>query len=348
MRRSYAFLSKTNPTPTTNPTPRLLLETFIVQYCIVFCRLMSAIFDALIFGIVIGSIYSLIALGYTMVYGILKFINFAHGEIFMVGGFIVYFLSVEHGVNFFLACAVSIVLTGMLGVAVERIAYRPLRGSGRLSPLITAIGVSLFLQSLMQLFFGANFKTFTTAINRDVGFFSYSVNLFKFLGAPISVMGANITRLDVIIILLSLVLMVLLHLFVTKTRIGIAMRAVADDFQTASITGINVDRVVSSTFALGSSLAAVGGIMYTLKFALSPTAGVIPGIKAFTAAVVGGIGNMYGAMFGGLLIGLSENLGIVFIPSGYKDAISFLILILFLLFRPSGMFGATGGEVSQK
>lgn len=301
---------------------------------------MFTVFDALIFGVVIGSIYSLVALGYTMVYGILKFINFAHGEVFMVGSFIVYFLAVERGVNFFLACVVSVVLTGLLGVVIERVAYRPLRGSSRLSPLITAIGVSLFLQSLMQLLFGANFKTFTAAINREVYLFSYSVNLFEFLGAPVSVFGTNITRLDVIILALSLSLMLLLHFFVTKTRMGIAMRAVADDLETASVSGINVDRVISSTFAIGSLLAAVGGIMFTLKFALSPTMGVIPGIKAFTAAVVGGIGNMYGAMFGGLLIGLSENLGIVFIPSGYKDAISFLILILFLLFRPSGMFGS--------
>ncbi len=279
-------------------------------------------------GIIAGGIYALVALGYTMVYGILKFINFAHGEIFMVGAYVAWTASVLLGFPLIVATIIAMLTAAILGFLIEKVAYKPLRHAGRLSPLITAIGVSLFLQALALLIFGAQIRTFGTGT----------------VEAGIPILGAIITKLQITIIIVSLVLMILLHLFVKYTRLGKAMRAVADNPEVASIIGIPVDRIISTVFIIGSALAAIAGVLVGLEQNLQPTMGVSIGIKAFTAAVVGGIGNIYGALLGGFLIGLAENIGIWFIPSGYKDAIAFVILILFLLVKPTGLFGAKQEE----
>ncbi|MBW3584244.1 MAG: branched-chain amino acid ABC transporter permease, partial [Euryarchaeota archaeon] len=244
-------------------------------------------------GLRIGALYALIAIGYTMVYGVLKFINFAHGEIFMWGAYFLFFLSVDQSWMLIVAAFGAILLAGALGFAIERVAYRPLRGRPRLTPLITAIGVSLFLQAAAQLFFGTAPRGMgaalrgTTMGGRPLDEV-LATEVFRLFGVPFSV-------LSLLILGLSVVLMVALHLFVRYSRFGKAMRAVADDMETASIIGINTDRVVSMTFIIGSMLAAVAGILFAIRFTISPTTGLLPGIKAFTAAVVGGIGNIYGA-----------------------------------------------------
>jgi len=298
---------------------------------------MSVFLQSIVFGVFVGSIYSLVALGYTMVYGVLKFINFAHGDVFMWGAYFFYLFSAVWGLGVVPGVVLAVLCCGVLGVVVERVAYRPLRFSSRLAPLITAIGVSLLLESVAQLRFTAAFVTLTGILGE--------AGILAFLESTVVVFGARVAVLDLLILSVSLVLMFLLHFFVRYSRMGKAMRAVADDLETASVVGINVDRVIAVTFLLGSMLAGVGGILYGLKYAVNPYMGVLPGIKAFTAAVVGGIGNIYGAMAGGILIGLAENLGVTVLPSVYRDGISFLILILFLVFRPQGLLGKTEREV---
>jgi len=284
---------------------------------------MSIIPQLIANGIIAGGIYSLVALGYTMVYGILKFINFAHGEIFMIGAYIAWLFNVIFGVNILIAFLISMIGCAILGFIIEKVAYKPLRKASRLAPLITAIGISLLLQSIALLAFGAQIRTFRTGtIER---------------GIPI--LGASITKIQIIIILVSLVLMLLLHFFVKYSRTGKAVRAVADNPELASTIGINIDKVISIVFIIGSALAAAAGVLIGIEQNLQPTMGVSIGIKAFTAAVIGGIGNIYGALIGGYLIGLIENIGIWFIPSGYKDAIAFFVLLIMLLFRPEGLFG---------
>ena len=285
--------------------------------------LMSIIPQLIANGIIAGGIYSLVALGYTMVYGILKFINFAHGEVFMAGAYIAWLFNVLFGVNIIIAFLISMIACGLLGFIIEKAAYKPLRNSPRLVPLITAIGVSLFLQALALLIFGADIKTFRTGT----------------IEKGINILGATITKLQITIVIVSLVMMFLLHLFVKYSKTGKAIRAVADNPELASTIGINVDKVISVVFIIGSALAAVAGILIGMEQNLQPTMGVSIGIKAFTAAVVGGIGNIYGALIGGFLIGLIENIGIWFIPSGYKDAIAFFVLLIMLFFRPQGLFG---------
>lgn len=274
-------------------------------------------------GIIAGGIYALVALGYTMVYGILKFINFAHGEIVMIGAYIAWLLAVLLGVNIMLAFFVSCITCGILGFLIEKIAYKPLRNRSRLAPLITAIGVSLLLQSVALLAFGAQIRTFQSGI----------------VEKGISILGASITKLQLVIIVVALALMVTLHLFMRHTRTGKAMRAVADNPVVAATVGINVDKVISAIFVTGSVLAAAAGVLVGMEQNLQPTMGVSIGIKAFTAAVIGGIGNIYGALLGGYLMGLVENISVWFLPSGYKDAISFFVLIIMLLIRPQGIFG---------
>ena len=284
---------------------------------------MSIIPQLIANGIIAGGIYSLVALGYTMVYGILKFINFAHGEIFMIGAYIAWLFNVVFGVNILIAFLISMIGCAILGFIIEKVAYKPLRKASRLAPLITAIGISLLLQSIALLAFGAQIRTFRTGtIER---------------GIPI--LGASITKIQIIIILVSLILMLLLHFFVKYSRTGKAIRAVADNPELASTIGINIDKVISIVFIIGSALAAAAGVLIGIEQNLQPTMGVSIGIKAFTAAVIGGIGNIYGALIGGYLIGLIENIGIWFIPSGYKDAIAFFVLLIMLLFRPEGLFG---------
>jgi branched-chain amino acid transport system permease protein len=296
-------------------------------------------FQQLINGLTVGGVYALIALGYTMVYGILELINFAHGEIYMLGaylGVIFFAFFTAAGLTSF-SLPLSLVLTILLsavfcaayGFTMERIAYRPLRNAPRLSPLISAIGVSIFLQNYVMLTQGATDKVFPHVLS-DAGF---------------TLSGARITYLQLWIILFSFLLMLSLHLYVTKTRTGKAMRAVAQDKVMASLLGVDIDLVISLTFVIGSGLAAVAGIMVAMYYGLvNYSIGYIAGIKAFTAAVLGGIGSIPGAMFGGIFLGLVESMGASYISSEYKDAYAFAVLIVVLLIKPSGIFGKTTEE----
>jgi branched-chain amino acid transport system permease protein len=282
-------------------------------------------FQQLINGIALGSTYALIALGYTMVYGIITLINFAHGEIFMVGAFVGLLMVAIFKLNIFVAMILAMVTCMVLGVVIELIAYRPLRKSSRLSALISAIGVSIFLSTLAQMIFGADAKGFPET--------AFPVN-------QIHIGDADISTLQLLIIGVSACLMIALEFIVQKTKIGKAMRATSEDYNTAALMGINVNMVISFTFALGSALAAAGGVLVGLLFnAVSFNMGLMAGLKAFAAAVLGGIGSIPGAMLGGLLLGVTEVLGVAAGYSSYRDAIAFAILVLVLLVRPTGLLG---------
>ncbi len=282
-------------------------------------------FQQLINGIALGSTYALIALGYTMVYGIITLINFAHGEIFMAGAFVGLLLVGVFKLNIFVAMVLSMVTCMVLGVVIELIAYRPLRKSSRLSALISAIGVSIFLSTLAQMIFGADAKGFPEK--------AFPVN-------QIHIGDADISTLQLLIIGVSACLMIALEFIVQKTKIGKAMRATSEDYNTAALMGINVNVVISFTFALGSALAAAGGVLVGLLFnAVSFNMGLMAGLKAFAAAVLGGIGSIPGAMLGGLLLGVTEVFGVAAGYSSYRDAIAFAILVLVLLVRPTGLLG---------
>ncbi|HWR59784.1 MAG TPA: branched-chain amino acid ABC transporter permease [Thermodesulfovibrionales bacterium] len=292
------------------------------------------LFQQIVNGLTVGGVYALIALGYTMVYGILELINFAHGEVYMLGAYlgIIFFgfftavglTAYSLPLSFILTLFLSVIFCSAYGFTIERIAYRPLRSAPRLSPLISAIGVSIFLQNYVMLTQGATDKVFPDL------FGSAGFDLF----------GARITYLQTLIICLSCLLMLGLHLYVTKTRMGTAMRAVAQDRVTASLVGINIDSVISVTFIIGSGLAAIAGIMVAMYYGLvNYSIGYIAGIKAFTAAVLGGIGSIPGAMFGGIFLGFVESIGASYVSSEYKDAYAFAVLIVVLLIRPSGIFG---------
>ncbi|MEK6977346.1 MAG: branched-chain amino acid ABC transporter permease [Candidatus Hydrothermarchaeota archaeon] len=291
---------------------------------------MSLLAQLLVNGLVAGGIYALVAVGYTMVYGVLKFINFAHGELVMLGAFVTYTLAVPMGLGLLPAFLLAVPLVAVVGVVIERAAYRPLRRASRLAPLITAIGVSILLQSLAILLWGPEIRSFSIAPAKGMEFF-----------------GATVTPVQILIVLTSIALMGLLHLLVESTKMGKAMRATADSLETASVVGIDTDRVIAWVFALGSALACVAGVLIAMEENMEPTMGTLIGIKAFTAAVVGGIGNIKGAVVGGFLIGIVENLGIWKLPAGYKDAIAFVILMGILLFKPTGLFGERLEEVRQ-
>jgi len=291
-------------------------------------------FQQLANGIAWGSIYALIALGYTMVYGILRLINFAHGDVYMVGAFAAYFLARALGVGTITSASPlmaalvllgSMVICALLGMAIELLAYRPVRRSSRITALITAIGVSLFLENAGILVFGADPKFFPQVI------------------APRTITlpgGVLVTNHQITVVLVSVVLMVGLTLFIQKTRTGKAMRAVAFNRDAASLMGIPTDRIITYTFALGSALAAAAGFLVGLTNPkIEPLMGIMPGIKAFVAAVLGGIGSIPGAMIGGLLMGISEYMVVGYLSSTYRDAIAFVILIVVLLIKPAGLLG---------
>ena len=278
----------------------------------------------LVNGLILGSVYALIALGYTMVYGIIKLINFAHGDLYMMGAFIGYYLINNFQLNFFVALILTMILTACLGVLIEFLAYRPLRNSTKIAALITAIGVSFFLEYGMVYLFGANTRAFPQALET-----------VKYNLGPISVTNIQLTILGV-----SIFLMVALQFIVQKTKMGKAMRAVSVDSDAAQLMGINVNSTISFTFALGSALAGAAGVLIGLYYnSVEPLMGMAPGIKAFVAAVLGGIGIIPGAALGGFIIGLLETLAITIGLSSYRDAVVYGILIVILLVRPAGILG---------
>ncbi|EJN93351.1 branched-chain amino acid ABC transporter permease [Streptococcus ratti] len=278
----------------------------------------------LINGLILGSVYALLALGYTMVYGIIKLINFAHGDIYMMGAFIGYFLITQYHLNFFVALVLTMVLTAILGVVVEFLAYRPLRNSTRIAALITAIGVSFFLEYSMVRLVGANKHAFPQTLAT-----------VKYNFGPISV-----TNVQLIILGVSIFLMLALQFVVQKTKMGKAMRAVSVDSDAAQLMGINVNSTISFTFALGSALAGAGGVLIGLYYnSVDPLMGMVPGIKAFVAAVLGGIGIIPGAAVGGFLIGLLETFSVSIGLASYRDAVVYAVLIIILLVRPAGILG---------
>ena len=280
--------------------------------------------EQLINGLRTGSIYALIAIGYTMVYGIAKMINFAHGDIIMVGAYALYFSISVLGLPVPVALVITVIVCAVLGVVLEKVAYKPLRSAPPLAVLITAIGMSFFLQSASLLIFGSTPIPFQSVIP--------NVN--------ISVGPVVISSITVVTLIVTAIAMILLTLFVNKTKMGSAMRAVSEDKGAAELMGINVNSTISLTFAIGSALAAVAGVLYICQYqSMKPTLGALPGIKAFVAAVLGGIGSIPGAMLGGILLGLIESVSKAYISTELADAIVFGVLIVVLLFRPSGLLG---------
>jgi len=313
----------------------------------------------LVAGITHGSVYALIALGYSMVYGILKLLNFAHGDVYMVGAFMGYYLangigargaqalglspdgSIARGllgggtmepslITALVVMLLAMAICAAIGVIIERFAYRPVRKYSRLTALITAIGVSLLLENGGQVVFGAEPKFFPELFTKR------NIDL---------VGGASINSADIIVLVIALALMVALQLIVYRTKTGRAMRAVSFNLQSAKLMGINTDRIIAFTFALGSALAAAAGVLVAIRIPrIDPLMGILVGLKAFVAAVLGGIGNIPGAMLGGLLIGITETMVVGYLSPTYKDAVAFAILILILLFRPSGLLGTVAQE----
>ena len=298
---------------------------------------MQQFIQTLINGLVTGCLYALIALGYSMVYGILKLLNFAHGDVYMVGIYIGYFVMLGFGGPTGLSVAVPLLIlimmtaaalgTGLLGVAIERFAYRPLRDAPRIAPLITALGVSFVLENTMLLLFGGQYR-------------NYNTQDYISTTGGITIDGATISWVDLMIFGVSVLMMIGLQLLVKRTTLGKQMRAVAADREAAEMIGINVDRTITLTFFIGSAMAGVAGVMSGLAFnAFNNTIGFLAGLKAFTAAVVGGIGSIPGSMIGGLVIGLAEAFSLSYISTEYSDLIVFGILIVTMLIRPTGLFG---------
>lgn len=288
---------------------------------------MTEVIQQLINGLNLGCLYALIAIGYTLVYGILRLINFAHGDVLMVATYFAYFGAVQFALPWWLACLAALPLTALLGVAIDRGAYLPVRRAPRISALIAAIGVSFLLENLGLVLFGG----------RPKAFFRPPV-----LGGIVEWGGVRILSLSLWTLAVTAIILALVFGLIYKTRIGLAMRAVSRDMETVSLMGVPVNRVISLTFALGSALAAAGGILWSMKYPqINPLMGILPGLKAFVAAVLGGIGNVFGAVAGGLILGVLEILLVAWLPSlsGYRDALAFVLLIGILLFRPTGLFG---------
>lgn len=279
-------------------------------------------------GIQLGSIYALIALGYTMVYGVAKLINFAHGDIIMVGAYTIFFVVqtslFRSGLPFYLSIIPAIIACTLLGVVIERIAYKPLRNSSSISILITAIGVSLFLENLFVKIFTANARPVPSLFNQA------SLNIF----------GIRLSFQTIFTIVLTIILTIILQIFISKTKYGKMMLAVSEDYKASSLVGINVDNTMTMTFAIGSALAGVASLLYVSSYPqITPFIGSMLGIKAFTAAVVGGIGSIPGAVIGGFILGMIEVMTRAYLSSSYADAIVFLVLILVLIVKPTGILG---------
>jgi branched-chain amino acid transport system permease protein len=299
---------------------------------------MNQLLQQIVNGISLGSIYALIALGYTMIYGVLRFINFAHGDVFMIGAF-VGFYTAPHimsatGGSTIVVCLIVMILAMLvcsaLGVSIEKVAYRPLRSRPKLTVLITAIGMSLFLEFGGQLVFGPDPKLFPSLIPSTTVISTSNL-----------VIGTN----SIVVIVTAILLMLLLRFIVFNTKLGTAMRAVSFNHRAASLMGINIDTVISFTFVLGSSLAAAAAILYASVYpSINPLMGIFPGLKAFIAAVLGGIGNLTGAALGGLIIGVLETFVTGYISPTFRDAISFSVLILILIGKPSGLLGRNETE----
>ena len=298
---------------------------------------MAFFLQELVNGITTGALYALVALGFSMVYGVLKLLNFAHGDLYMVGAYIGFFVIQRFGGPTALTIPVPLlvlimfvlagVLVGGLGVAIERFAYRPLRDAPRIAPLITAIGISFFLENSALLLFGAQYREYNTPD-------------FISISSGITIGSVTIDSVQIMVVVLGLALMVGLRQLVQRTRLGKQMRAVATDREAAEMMGINVNLTIAATFFLGSALAGVAGVMAGLLFnQVSNTIGFIAGLKAFTAAVVGGIGSLYGAMLGGLLIGIAESFVTGYISSRYSNLLVFALLIIVMLVRPTGLLG---------
>jgi branched-chain amino acid transport system permease protein len=284
-------------------------------------------------GITLGSLYALIAIGYTMVYGILRLINFAHGDIFMMSTYFAFFGVISFKLPWYAAFIIAILLTGILGILVEKTAYKPIRTAPKISILISAIGASFLMENLAVVIFGGRPKAFPTP------------DLFT---KVIQIGNVRFQRLTFIIPIVTILLLIGLLYLINNTKSGMAMRAVSKDYETAGLMGIDVNKIISFTFGIGSMLAAIGGIMWGLKFPqIQPMMGVVPGLKCFIAAVIGGIGNIKGAVLGGFILGIGEIMLVAFLPglTGYKHAFAFILLIAILLFKPTGILGE---KISEK
>ena len=289
----------------------------------------------LINGISLGSVYAIIALGYTMVYGIAKMLNFAHGDVIMVGAYVCFFASSSFGLPPILGVLLAMAVCTALGVVIERLAYKPLRQATSLAVLITAIGMSYFLQNAAQLLWTSNpkiFPTFFTVTDRETGAVKTGISLFEG--------QLNLSYASIVTIAACIVIMIALTLFTSKSKMGKAMRACSEDKAAAQLMGINVNTTISMTFAIGSCLAAIAGVLLCSSYpTLQPTTGSMPGIKAFTAAVFGGIGSIPGALLGGILLGVIEILAKAYLSTQLSDAIVFAVLIVVLLVKPAGLLG---------
>ena len=282
-------------------------------------------------GLSLGSIYAIIALGYTMVYGIAKMLNFAHGDVLMIGSYITFVFMSQMGINPIISVLLAAIACTIIGITIERIAYKPLRGANSLAVLITAIGVSYFLQNIALLIFGANTKSFKSIV---------TIPPLKLFGGQLIISSESIVTIT-----LCIVIMLALTTFINKTKMGQAMLAVSEDRSASTLMGINVNGTIAMTFAIGSFLAAFAGVLLCSAYpTLTPTTGAMPGIKAFVAAVIGGIGSIPGAFIGGLILGVLENLSKAYISAQLSDAIVFSVLIIMLLVKPSGILGKSNIE----
>ncbi len=313
------------------------------------------IIQVIVDGLATGSVYAMIALGYTLVYGIIKLINFAHGEFYMFGGYIAFYIlttpfaaNASAGVFALLLMAAMLASacgSSILAVVTERVAYRPIRRYERIVALLTAIGVSFLLQNIARLVFSPDPRTFNVvSLRADAPDASPAVGFVRWYSDYQNIFGIEIQNAKIVFLIFCAASMILLYFLVQHTRFGKAMRATSQDLDAAVLMGIDTDKVISRTFALGGAFAGLAGMMVGMLRVIDPMMGFLPGLKAFVAAVVGGIGSIPGALIGGLIIGLSESTAIQFIGSGYKDAVAFGLLIVILLFRPGGVMGVKRRE----